>query len=317
MNFSRPLSERCRARCKRGALVQTSADSFGAHYNKKHPPKKAAGVQQNYQARIGLVTKEGFQGGRMEESLGGSTTVPRPSRQGNAALKRNEWAELRKWASFTSLASELLPSAKDLTPIVVAKTPIVGKLWHAAVASGALTEADRWTPEDCAAKVRERFGFEVGGVLNLCNTSKYYEGRASWPQSVYYAHVPVRGRVAPSWDCLEGAVSALEDVKSRVACNNNIAGASRLCVVVHCTHGVNRSGSVCEAFLASRLGLSSVDAAAAFSRARSYEADEAPDRSASSCTHRVAAAGVPVPSASRKRAADDDWLSDGDVDNVW
>jgi hypothetical protein len=211
---------------------------------------------------------------------------------GKNALKRNEWEELQKWASFTPLAATLLPSGSPRgVPIVVAKTPIAGKLWVAARTAGALTSQDRWTPQDCGARVKERFGLDVAAVLNLCNTSKYY-GDTSWGDGVLYFHSPVRGRISPSETCLQAAVDWIHETRRSLASSAETAGTS--CVLVHCTHGVNRSGAVCTAYMRGPLGIGQADAESAFSRARSYQADEGLCSRGSS-------------SASLKRAADADW----------
>ena len=185
-----------------------------------------------------------------EEPLGNGVTTPEVCTQpaalaGRAALQPTALAGRvslqppEGWAQSATMPVCALGSGPR-SSLVVIKTPMEG--------------SDNWAPLDVTRAVLDMTGCFPALVLNLSNTAKYYA------PSAFGGLCPVRwlrqrgGGALPS----EREVSRFLGVLSR----------ARGPVVVHCTHGQNRSGYFVVQFLVRQCGYTPADALAAFAQAR-------------------------------------------------
>ena len=98
-------------------------------------------------------------------------------------------------------------------------------------------------------------GMTPGLVINLCNTTRYYNPA---DLGVPYHHLPIKGH------SILNKKTALEFLR---ICNQHFDTQSTP-IVVHCTHGLNRTGCMIVTVLCARLGLSRDAAVALFAQAR-------------------------------------------------
>jgi mRNA-capping enzyme len=143
-------------------------------------------------------------------------------------------------------ASASLPQSVLAGRVVVIKTPLSGR-------SG-------WAPGDVTLAVRELTGVPPGLVLNLSNTAGYYDASEF--------ECPVRWLRQRGGGALPTARQVRRFVR---VCSQFLAGAQRGAggaLVVHCTHGQNRSGYFVAHLLMRRFGHTPQAALAAFAQAR-------------------------------------------------
>lgn len=108
-------------------------------------------------------------------------------------------------------------------------------------------------------------GAPVGLVIDLVHTSKYYEGFRE-DDGVEYQKLPIRGHAVPPQWLLEEGFGWIDDFLARRPSEY---------VVVHCTHGVNRTGFFIAAYLLMRGHVSyAADAIGAFQEARGEKIDK-------------------------------------------
>ncbi|TYZ66961.1 hypothetical protein PybrP1_012439 [[Pythium] brassicae (nom. inval.)] len=119
---------------------------------------------------------------------------------------------------------------------------------------------DAWSPQLFVAE-QERRGLNVGLVIDLTNTSRYYDGAAEFRDtSIEYAKLPIEGFNAPPREDDVGQFIAIVDAFLEKRPTARIA--------VHCTHGLNRTGYLIVQYLVRKLGCSVKHALGSFSLAR-------------------------------------------------
>lgn len=75
-------------------------------------------------------------------------------------------------------------------------------------------------------------GIEIGMVINLCATTRFYDPRQFTYNDIEFHHIICRGHQPPS--------QRVEETFSRI-CTDFIHRSDKL-IAVHCTHGCNRTG---------------------------------------------------------------------------
>ncbi|AFY62938.1 protein tyrosine phosphatase 1 [Samia ricini nucleopolyhedrovirus] len=114
---------------------------------------------------------------------------------------------------------------------------------------------DRWTVASLLALPT------LGAVIDLTNTTRYYDGAELRRAGVLYRKLRVPGRALPDESVVREFCAAVEEL--RALCPGMLVG-------VHCTHGVNRSGYLVCRYLVDRLGVPPADAVAQFAAARGH-----------------------------------------------
>ncbi|KAJ0403284.1 hypothetical protein P43SY_007588 [Pythium insidiosum] len=153
------------------------------------------------------------------------------------------------WADVPKMGSRVASSR-----FVALRVPLDDKYTH-------LTPSrERWTP---AIFVQDQasMGYNIRLVIDLTNTSKYYEGETEFAESpIEYAKLRIEGfKSAPRLHDVEQFAAIVDDFVSRVPDGN---------IAVHCTHGLNRTGFLIVSYLVERCDFTLQEALQAFSDAR-------------------------------------------------
>ncbi|XP_051163619.1 RNA/RNP complex-1-interacting phosphatase-like [Leptopilina boulardi] len=99
-------------------------------------------------------------------------------------------------------------------------------------------------------------------IVDLTNTSRYYDKKDFTDAGVKYEKVMVPGIQVPPMDVVKKFFKAMDDFTA--ACGENEL------IGVHCTHGVNRTGYFICRYLVQQLGWKLTHALQAFQEARGY-----------------------------------------------
>ena len=142
------------------------------------------------------------------------------------------------------------------TNLVAMKVPLI-KLF---------TPKVTWTPQEFLEKAREK-GFKVGMVIDLTNTSKYYNGHVDFKSEketeeevIIYHKFPIEGYMElPSAETIQQFTNLVIDFEKKNPDKQ---------IVIHCTHGLNRTGYLIAHYLINVKGLSVSEALKLFSRSR-------------------------------------------------
>eukprot|EP00116_Pleurobrachia_bachei_P003195 sb/3463457/ len=140
------------------------------------------------------------------------------------------------WLDYTPLGREI-----GNTRIVACKTPLKREIHKKR--SDDITK-DRFTPDDCLEAVSYMTGGRkyVGLVLNLTNTPKYYNPHEFERSHVHFGAIRCPGHVNPSDDLFEVFQNSIYNFYHDYPDPNAL-------ILVHCTHGVNRTGYMITRFL--------------------------------------------------------------------
>ena len=132
-----------------------------------------------------------------------------------------------------------------------AKTPLVGFN---------VRSSARFTQTDAMDQVQRATGRRVGMVVNLCNTTRYYAPEVFQVSRVRFQHLPTRGG---------GQVPSRRQLRRFAAvCDDFTREHPEELILVHCTHGLNRTGYFIAAYMCMSMGSSVETAVQAFSDAR-------------------------------------------------
>ncbi|KAH0481806.1 MAG: uncharacterized protein KVP18_003166 [Porospora cf. gigantea A] len=103
---------------------------------------------------------------------------------------------------------------------------------------------------------------KVGSIINLCLTTRYYDAAEIRSQKVKVFRVPVAGGgTLPTFDEILLMVRVFDSIGM---CQGSES------VGIHCTHGLNRTGFFCAAYIAVKLNLPPSEAVEKFERARGH-----------------------------------------------
>ncbi|ETV91237.1 hypothetical protein H310_14100 [Aphanomyces invadans] len=155
-------------------------------------------------------------------------------------------------------------SAGTLAKLVAARVPLDAKY--------TTPVGEQWTPshllEECQARK-----LAVNMVIDLTNTFKYYDGIAEFQaKGVEYVKIKVEGFAdVPKEDIVQRFITVLstwehklKQRKTEVVSEDEMTPV----VIVHCTHGLNRTGYLVARYLIATRGISVKEALATFTAAR-------------------------------------------------
>jgi len=152
--------------------------------------------------------------------------------------------------------------------------------WEDYTNKGTLVEGTQFVPfkvplkEDLLKRVKpgvEKWGLDqlmetlpqLGLVVDLTNTSRYYQCRRLEDHGVQYCKIFTKGHEVPSKEVVEKFYKAIESVEE-----NKVIG-------VHCTHGLNRTGYVICRYMVEKKGIDPDVAIEAFDMARGHKQERA------------------------------------------
>ncbi|KAM3964909.1 protein tyrosine phosphatase [Aphomia sociella] len=103
---------------------------------------------------------------------------------------------------------------------------------------------------------------KLGAVIDLTNTSRYYNPTDLQRAGVQHKKILMPGRLIPPENKVTEFMDAIDEFL-RKDCDFLIG--------VHCTHGLNRTGYMVCRYMRDRLGMSGKDAIKKFEKARGYQ----------------------------------------------
>lgn len=200
--------------------------------------------------------------------------APSPPRRGRAPMRQtreehmttsrqHDHEQYAKWSKIAPAAG--IPFSKEF-PAIPCKSPFGGRWWAAGVRAGKLKEAHHWTLPDLLDFTKAEY------VLNLCWTNKYYPMDECKERAlVEWAPVQGHGRAV-----LPQELAAVMFFIRRYGLGADHQSVVRFPkpFVVHCTHGVNRTGFVLVSYAIYHLGMTLDDAMDSFHKARGIKIEE-------------------------------------------
>ncbi|CAH0773905.1 unnamed protein product [Bemisia tabaci] len=154
---------------------------------------------------------------------------------------------LEKWCSYSS-HGEVIPN----TRIIAFKVPLRKE-------SMQNRDAKEWFTLDDLVKAIPNLGL----VIDLCNTQKYYKPKDLESRGIIHKKVVCIGGAVPPKSVTDKFCSIIDDFLKE--------NDSDKLVGVHCTHGLNRTGYLVCRYLMTRLNMTPDDAIKAFEDARGHK----------------------------------------------
>ncbi|XP_071793573.1 uncharacterized protein [Asterias amurensis] len=124
---------------------------------------------------------------------------------------------------------------------------------------------ERFTPENLIERVSVS-GQPLGLVIDLTNTSRYYNPQEIERAGIEYYKLNTEGHIIPAERIVQRFTRIVQDF-TRNHSNNGF------CIGVHCTHGINRTGYLICRYMVENLGFTSSDALIAFADARGHKVE--------------------------------------------
>ncbi|KAI6194457.1 hypothetical protein M3Y96_01127000 [Aphelenchoides besseyi] len=156
-----------------------------------------------------------------------------------------------RWSDYSAIG-KVIPDAR----IIAFKTPLKSDFYET-------NNVDHFEVTDLLDKIKE-FGGELGLVVDLTYTSKYYDPEQFTSHGILHKKIFCHGR---DFEKLETSgtefVEVLKDFFKENSNNNKWVG-------VHCTHGINRTGYLICRYLTESLGWSFEKALKEFEQARGH-----------------------------------------------
>lgn len=121
-----------------------------------------------------------------------------------------------------------------------------------------LPETERFTPDILLATYPK-----LSLIIDLTNTSRYYNKQEFTSKSVHYEKIYVPGKECPTSDLVHRFFEIVDKFVDSEDNADSLIG-------VHCTHGVNRTGYFICRYMIQRLGFDPVTALEAFQEGRGY-----------------------------------------------
>ncbi|XP_062568946.1 RNA/RNP complex-1-interacting phosphatase-like [Saccostrea cucullata] len=156
-----------------------------------------------------------------------------------------------RWEGYRALG-KVIPGTRLITFKVPLKKELCEKL----------PEEEKFTPRSLVSMVKN-LGCQLGMVVDLTFTTKYYSARDMEHQGIRYEKIFTEGHNVPSDDVVYRFFDTLESFYETNKDNDQLVG-------VHCTHGVNRTGYVVCRYMIERLGFEPDKAMTVYHEARGY-----------------------------------------------
>lgn len=202
------------------------------------------------------VSKAKAQKMRAEKMLAESTM--------GVTISEQDRADIIQWQGCSKIGKPI-PG----TLLIPVKTPLEGPLETKAIQDGLIKAEDSFKRTDLVKLLRDE-GIEPGLIIDLVNTDKYYKGFSAG-EGIEYRKIKIPGRSVPPPKDVKMVIDIIDEYLKRRPSKNHH-------VVVHCTHGLNRTGFFCTAYLLLRTtegrGMSAQQAVEVFEKARGMTMDK-------------------------------------------
>jgi len=127
-----------------------------------------------------------------------------------------------------------------------------------------IDEEEHFTYDHMIKMVKEK-GKEIGMVIDLCNTMKYQDNNfIKKNKEIQFVKIQIPGHEIPVDDLFDKFTQAVTDFEKMNSENDKV-------ILVHCTHGVNRTGLLICNYLVRKLDYQPNEAIKAFSLARGFK----------------------------------------------
>nr|1YN9_A Chain A, polynucleotide 5'-phosphatase [Autographa californica nucleopolyhedrovirus]1YN9_B Chain B, polynucleotide 5'-phosphatase [Autographa californica nucleopolyhedrovirus]1YN9_C Chain C, polynucleotide 5'-phosphatase [Autographa californica nucleopolyhedrovirus] len=136
--------------------------------------------------------------------------------------------------------------------LICFKTPLRPELF-----AYVTSEEDVWTAEQIVKQ-----NPSIGAIIDLTNTSKYYDGVHFLRAGLLYKKIQVPGQTLPPESIVQEFIDTVKEFTEK--CPGMLVG-------VHCTHGINRTGYMVCRYLMHTLGIAPQEAIDRFEKARGHK----------------------------------------------
>jgi len=143
------------------------------------------------------------------------------------------------------------------TKFIALKTPLCTKFYKD------VSNKETFYCKDAVQMVQDK-GFRVGMVLSLSNTDRHYDRNDFIESDIFFEKLKVPGQVIPSDWIIKMFCSKVAKFEEKNKENNSI-------ILVHCTHGLNRTGFLVCSYLMRNKGLIASKAIDCFEKARGHK----------------------------------------------
>ncbi|XP_076823601.1 RNA/RNP complex-1-interacting phosphatase homolog [Clavelina lepadiformis] len=126
-----------------------------------------------------------------------------------------------------------------------------------------IPEDEHFSPNNLIQMAEER-NIKIGLIVDLTFTRKYYDPRDFTDYGMKYVKIMVPGRVIPDNQIIMQFFSAIKEFEKENKDNDNV-------IVVHCTHGLNRTGYFVCKYLIKEKRIQPSDAINMFNAARGHK----------------------------------------------
>lgn len=150
-----------------------------------------------------------------------------------------------RWLDYSNIG-QVIPG----TPFIACKTPL----------KESLTSESRFTPEDLIESVKG-LGKNLVLVIDLTYTTRYYNKKEF--KNISHVKIFTRGHVVPSPDRVSQFFETVDSFMKNLGKDDTI--------VVHCTHGVNRTGYFICKYMIDKLNFDPHKAIEEFNAARGHK----------------------------------------------
>lgn len=157
-----------------------------------------------------------------------------------------------RWDAYTKMGSFI-----ENTRILAVKVPLKEHFLTQT------NQEDQFTVQDLIETFK-KMKRKIGMVVDLTYTSKYYDPQVFADNEIIHEKILVMGKVLPPRHQLQHFKKLLRKFEHQNSNNNNA-------VIVHCTHGLNRTGYFVCHYLIEELGWNSSHAIKAFEDARGHK----------------------------------------------
>ncbi|XP_046649927.1 RNA/RNP complex-1-interacting phosphatase-like isoform X1 [Daphnia pulicaria] len=158
-----------------------------------------------------------------------------------------------RWLDYQSIGQEIRG-----VPIIACKVPLKEDLVRYKI------KRDQWfTPEMLVEKVPN-----VGCIVDLTATDRYYNPSVFTQRGIHHAKIFCEGHVIPKPTTVQRFFQVLDDFFHSVHSRGKV-------LMVHCTHGLNRTGYLVSRYMVERRGIHPEAAIHAFNRARGHYIERA------------------------------------------
>uniref|UniRef100_A0A0P6EAK9 Putative RNA/RNP complex-1-interacting phosphatase n=1 Tax=Daphnia magna TaxID=35525 RepID=A0A0P6EAK9_9CRUS len=153
-----------------------------------------------------------------------------------------------RWLDYISIGQEIRG-----VPIIACKVPLREDLLRCSL------RREHWfTPDNLVEMVPN-----VGCIVDLTATSRYYNPQVFIERGIHHEKIFCAGHVVPKSKTVRRFFQVVDDFLHNVNSRGKV-------LMVHCTHGLNRTGYLVSRYMVERRGFQPADAIAAFNEARGH-----------------------------------------------